>query len=269
MPQVIPLFSPYVTGHNRPMSESIPLPDFPAGHVWLCGAGPGDAGLLTLLAVSALKQADVIVHDALIGADILALGNPAAERVYVGKRGGQSATQAQISQSLVELAQAGKRVLRLKGGDPFMFGRGAEEAQALAAANIPFRIIPGVTAGIGGLAMAGIPVTHRDVNQAVIFATGHDPATDWAAIARAAPVIVIYMGLKRVAAIADTLMAAGRSAKEPVAVVSDASLPTQKVLETSLGHIARDLNAHPMSPPAVICIGGTVALRDIMETSNG
>ena len=248
------------------MSESIPLPDFPAGHVWLCGAGPGDAGLLTLHAVNALKQADVIVHDALIGADILALGNPAAERVYVGKRGGQSATQAQISQRLVELAQAGKRVLRLKGGDPFMFGRGGEEAQVLAAANVPYRIIPGVTAGIGGLAMAGIPVTHRDVNQAVIFATGHDPATDWAAIARAAPVIVIYMGLKRIGDIAQILIDAGRSTDEPVAIVTDASLPTQQTLQTTLGQVADDLAAHPMSPPAVICIGGTV---DILENNNG
>ncbi len=248
------------------MSESIPLPDFPAGHVWLCGAGPGDAGLLTLHAVNALKQADVIVHDALIGADILTLGNPAAERVYVGKRGGQSATQAQISQTLVELAQAGKRVLRLKGGDPFMFGRGGEEAQVLAAANVPYHIIPGVTAGIGGLAMAGIPVTHRDVNQAVIFATGHDPATDWAAIARAAPVIVIYMGLKRIGDIAQILIKAGRNTDEPVAIVSDASLPTQKVLQTTLNRVADDLAAHPMSPPAVICIGGTVG---ILENSNG
>jgi len=248
------------------MSESIPLPDFPAGHVWLCGAGPGDAGLLTLHAVNALKQADVIVHDALIGADILALGNPAAERVYVGKRGGQSATQAQISQTLVDLAQAGKRVLRLKGGDPFMFGRGGEEAQVLAAANIPYRIIPGVTAGIGGLAMAGIPVTHRDVNQAVIFATGHDPATDWAAIARAAPVIVIYMGLKRIGDIAQILIKAGRGADEPVAIITDASLPTQQTLQTTLGRITDDLAAHPMSPPAVICIGSTV---DILENNNG
>jgi len=248
------------------MSESIPLPDFPAGHVWLCGAGPGDAGLLTLHAVNALKQADVIVHDALIGADILALGNPAAERVYVGKRGGQSATQAQISQRLVDLAQAGKRVLRLKGGDPFMFGRGGEEAQVLAAANIPYRIIPGVTAGIGGLAMAGIPVTHRDINQAVIFATGHDPATDWTAIARAAPVIVIYMGLKRIGDIAQTLIKAGRSTDEPVAIVTDASLPTQQVLQSTLGRVADDLAAHPMLPPAVICIGGTV---DILEPQNG
>ncbi len=248
------------------MSESIPLPDFPAGHVWLCGAGPGDAGLLTLYAVNALKQADVIVHDALIGADILALGNPAVERVYVGKRGGQSATQAQISQRLVDLARAGKRVLRLKGGDPFMFGRGGEEAQVLAAANIPYRIIPGVTAGIGGLAMAGIPVTHRDVNQAVIFATGHDPATDWAAIARAAPVIVIYMGLKRIGDIAQILIDVGRSADEPVAIVTDASLPTQQTLQTTLSRVADDLTTHPMSPPAVICIGGTV---DILEKSNG
>lgn len=260
------LFTFNMSGHNRTMNESIPLPDFPPGHVWLCGAGPGDAGLLTLHAVNALKQADVIVHDALIGADIPALGNPAAERLYVGKRSGRSAAQAQISQMLVELAQTGKRVLRLKGGDPFMFGRGGEEAQVLAAANIPYRIIPGVTAGIGGLAMAGIPATHRDVNQAVVFATGHDPATDWAAIARAAPVIVIYMGLKRIGAIAQILIEAGRRADTPVAIVTDASLPTQVVLQTTLGRVRDDLAARPMPPPAVICIGGTV---DILAKHNG
>ena len=247
------------------MSESIPLPDFPAGHVWLCGAGPGDAGLLTLHAVNALKQADVIVHDALIEADILALGNPAAERTYVGKRGGQSSTQEEISQTLVALAKAGKRVLRLKGGDPFMFGRGAEEAQVLAAANVPFRVIPGISAGIGGLAYAGIPVTHRDVNQAVTFVTGHDDNTDWRSISNASPVIVIYMGLKRIGKIAKALIAAGRDADTPVAIVTDASLPTQKVLETTLKTVEQDLAANPVPPPAIICIGSVVPLRHILD----
>ena len=245
------------------------LPTFSKGHVWLCGAGPGDAGLLTLHAVNALKQADVIVYDALIGHDILALASDKADRIYVGKRGGQSATQEAISAQLVALALSGKRVLRLKGGDPYMFGRGAEEAEALAARNIPFRVIPGISAGIGGLASAGIPATHRNINQAVIFVTGHDPATDWAAIAQAAPVIVIYMGLKRISAIAAEIMVAGRPKTEPVAVVTDASMPAQMVLETTLGSVADDLAKTPMSPPAIICIGGTVGLRYILEGGNG
>ena len=249
------------------MIESIPLPDFPVGHVWLCGAGPGDAALLTLHALSALKQADVVVHDALIGADILAMARDGAELVYAGKRGGQSATQAEISQLLVMLAQAGKRVLRLKGGDPFMFGRGGEEAEMLAAHSIPFRIIPGISAGIGGLAYAGIPVTHRDVNTAVTFVTGHDDSTDWSAISKASAVIVIYMGLKRIGLIAGALIAAGRRADEPVAIVTNASLPTQQVLQTTLGTVGQDLTTTPMAPPAIICIGRIVSLRNVLDWS--
>jgi len=253
------------------MVESLSLPPFPAGptfpagQVWLCGAGPGDAGLLTLHALSALKQADVVVHDALIGADILALARDGAEMVYAGKRGGQSATQAGISQQLVRLAQSGKRVLRLKGGDPFMFGRGFEEAQVLAAHSIPFRVIPGISAGIGGLAAAGIPVTHRDVNTAVTFVTGHDESVDWGAISKSSEVIVIYMGLKRIETIAEALLAAGRGADMPVAIVTDASLPTQKVLQTTLGTVAQDHAEHPMTPPAIICIGRNVSLRHVFE----
>ncbi len=249
------------------MIESLSLPEFPAGHVWLCGAGPGDAGLLTLHALNALQQADVVVHDALIGADILALARDGAEMVYVGKRGGQSATQAAISQRLVTLAQSGKRVLRLKGGDPFMFGRGAEEAQVLATHSIPFRVIPGISAGIGGLAAAGIAVTHRDVNTAVTFVTGHDDTTDWGAVSKASEVIVIYMGLKRIEVIAEALLAAGRGTDMPVAIVTDASLLTQQVLETTLGTVGQDLVTTPMSPPAIICIGRNVPLRDVLNRS--
>ena len=247
------------------MIESLSLPEFPAGHVWLCGVGPGDAGLLTLHALNALKQADVVVHDALIGADILALARDGAEMVFAGKRGGQSATQAGISQQLVTLAQSGKRVLRLKGGDPFMFGRGGEEAQLLAAHGIAFRVIPGISAGIGGLAAAGIPVTHRDVNTAVTFVTGHDESVDWNAISKACEVIVIYMGLKRIGMIAKALLAAGRGADMPVAIVTDASLPTQRVLQTTLGMVEQDLAKHPMTPPAIICIGRNVSLRDVLK----
>lgn len=248
------------------MIESLSLPRFTAGHVWLCGAGPGDAGLLTLHALNALQQADVIVHDALIGADILGLASETAALIYAGKRGGQSASQSETSQMLVDLARAGKRVLRLKGGDPFMFGRGAEEAQILAAHNIPFRVISGISAGIGGLAAAGIAVTHRDVNTAVSFVTGHSDDVDWGAISKASPVIVIYMGLKNIARISKALITAGRGTNEPVAIVSDASLPTQTVLETTLGRVSHDLEATPMSAPAIICVGGTVPLRHLFET---
>ncbi|MDA9772684.1 uroporphyrinogen-III C-methyltransferase, partial [Amylibacter sp.] len=161
------------------MLNTIPLPkhNWPIlqpGWVWLCGAGPGDAGLLTLHALNALRQADVIVYDALVGPDILEWANSTAELIYAGKRGGKpSAKQRDISLHLVELAKKGKKVLRLKGGDPFVFGRGGEEAQTLVQHQIPIRIIPGISAGIGGLAYAGIPVTHRDVNQSVTFVTGH------------------------------------------------------------------------------------------------
>lgn len=246
------------------MIESLCFPDFPAGHVWLCGAGPGDVGLLTLHALHALKQADVVIHDALIGADILGLARDGAELIYAGKRGGHSARQGEISAQLVTQAKAGKRVLRLKGGDPFMFGRGFEEAQVLADHAIPFRIISGISAGIGGLAAAGIPVTHRDVNTAVTFVTGHDDSTNWDAISTASPVIVIYMGLKRIGLIAAAIMAAGRDPQEPVAIVTDASLPSQKLLETTLGSVEADLAKSPMKPPAIICIGGTVPLHHIV-----
>ncbi|MDA9061557.1 uroporphyrinogen-III C-methyltransferase, partial [Planktomarina temperata] len=194
------------------MSDSLPLPqkawpELRAGWVWLCGAGPGDPGLLTLHGLNALRQADVVVYDALVGEDILSWAGD-AELIYAGKRGGKpSAKQRDISLHLVELARAGKRVLRLKGGDPFVFGRGGEEAQTLVQHGVPIRIIPGISAGIGGLAYAGIPVTHRDVNQSVTFVTGHDQtgdtpgSLDWSAIAQGSQVIVIYMGMKHIAQI--------------------------------------------------------------------
>ena len=172
------------------------VPVFTPGHVWLAGAGPGDPGLLTLDALAGLQQADVVVHDALVDQRVLALAGPQARLEFAGKRGGKpSATQADISLRLITLARAGKRVLRLKGGDPFVFGRGGEEAMALAAAGIPFRIIPGVTAGLAALATAAIPATLRGVNRAVIFAAGHgaDEDFDWAPLARTGQPIVLYM----------------------------------------------------------------------------
>jgi uroporphyrin-III C-methyltransferase len=202
---------------------------FQPGWVWLCGAGPGDPGLLTLHAANALRQADVVVYDALVQERILDWA-PKAEHIFAGKRGGKpSPKQRDISLRLIDLARAGKRVLRLKGGDPFVFGRGGEEAQTLAQHQIPFRIIPGISAGIGGLAYAGIPVTHRDVNQSVTFITGHDrsgntpSALNWEAISTGSQVLVIYMGMKHIAQIRDHLLAAGRPGDEPVAVVTTAT----------------------------------------------
>lgn len=259
------------------MNES-PLPsglDWPAlepGWVWLCGAGPGDPGLLTLHALNALRQADVIVYDALCNTAILDLARPDAQHIYAGKRGGKpSAVQRDISLRLVELARAGKRVLRLKGGDPFVFGRGGEEAQTLIQHGIPVRIVPGITAGIGGLAYAGIPVTHRDVNQTVAFVTGHDQtgeapgAVNWPALAQAAQVIVIYMGMKHIGQIADQLLAGGRDPADPVGVVTQASLPDQRVLETTLGRLEADIAASDLAPPAVICVGRAVLMRQVLD----
>ena len=191
---------------------------FEPGTVWLVGAGPGDPGLLTLHAAHALAEADVVLHDALVSPEILALA-PQARLEPVGKRaGGRRTPQLRINERLIRLAREGHRVVRLKGGDPLVFGRGGEEALALAAAGVRFRIIPGISAGIGGTAAAGIPVTHRGLAHSVAFVTGHDasgelPELDWAALARGADVLVLYMALRRIGPIAARLLAAGRAAR--------------------------------------------------------
>jgi uroporphyrin-III C-methyltransferase len=248
------------------------LPDLEPGWVWLTGAGPGEAGLLTLLAAKGLSQADVVVYDALVDRSILDLAKPEARLEYAGKRGGKpSAKQPDISLRLVQLAREGKRVLRLKGGDPFVFGRGGEEAMSLVEANVPFRIVPGISAGIGGLAYAGIPVTHRDTNSAVAFVTGHDAtgavpdSVDWASLAKGAPVIVIYMALKHIALIADRLLAGGRAKDEPVAVISKATTREQTVLETTLGACAADVAKSGIEPPAMVVVGQVVRLRAALD----
>jgi uroporphyrin-III C-methyltransferase len=248
------------------------LPQFEPGWVWLVGAGPGDPGLLTLHAANALAQADVVIYDALVDARVLEHARPGAEIEYAGKRGGKpSPRQRDISLKLVALARAGKRVCRLKGGDPFVFGRGGEEALALVEAGIPFRVVPGVSAGIGGLAYAGIPVTHRDVNHAVTFLTGHDQSglapssIDWEGVARGAPVIVMYMAMKHLAPIAAALIGAGRPAGEPVAIVVDATTEMQQVLETTLGGAAADLERSGLEPPAIVVVGEVVRLRAALD----
>ena len=253
-------------------SARLGLPDFTPGSVWLVGAGPGDPGLLSALALHALDRADVVVYDALVDPRILALAPAGAQLDYAGKRGGRpSPSQPDISARLIRLAREGRRVLRLKGGDPCVFGRGGEEALALAEAAIPFRIVPGITAGIGGLAYAGIPVTHRDINSAVTFVTGHSSGgvvpngIDWEAIARGSPVIVLYMGLRQLGAIAARLIAAGRRADEPVAIVSKATTPAQRVLVTSLAKAAAAAAEAGIEGPTIIAVGEVVRLRAALD----
>jgi uroporphyrin-III C-methyltransferase len=248
------------------------LPAFEPGTVWLVGAGPGDPGLLSLLALHALRQADAVVHDALVDPRVVGLARPGAMVESMGKRGGQpSPRQPEINARLVELAARGLRVLRLKGGDPFVFGRGAEEALGLVEAGIPFRVVPGVSAGIGGLAYAGIPVTARDCNSSVAFVTGHGQDGgipddfDWDGLARGAQVMVFYMALRQLDLVADRLQAAGRAASEPAAVVSRAATPRQRVVETTLAHLARDVATANLEPPALLVVGGVVELRQRLD----
>jgi uroporphyrin-III C-methyltransferase len=245
------------------------MPKFERGWVWLAGAGPGDPGLVTALGLCAIAEADVILYDALVNERLLALARPAAELIYAGKRAGRkSCKQTEISRTLISLARKRLRVLRLKGGDPLVFGRGAEEALALAHARVPFRIVPGVTAGIGGLAYAGIPLTHRDTNHSVTFVTGHGsdgklPRLDWTAIAKSSPAIVVYMGRKFAGEIAGKLIAAGRAPGEPAALVSSASFADQAVRETTLAGLGEA--AMESSAPAIIVVGEIVRLRAGMD----
>ena len=242
---------------------------FEPGTVWLVGAGPGDPGLLTLHAARALAEADIVLHDALVSPEILALAAQ-ARLEPVGKRaGGRRTPQLRINERLIRLAREGHRVVRLKGGDPLVFGRGGEEALALAAAGVRIRIIPGISAGVGGAAAAGIPVTHRGLAHSVSFVTGHDaggdvPELDWAALARGSDVLVLYMALRQIGAIAAHLLAAGRDAAEPVAFISDATTPRQKVVVTTLADAAHAAAGIPRHAPTLIVIGPVVALRPLI-----
>ena len=251
--------------------ENLPidLPEFAPGSVWLVGAGPGAPGLLTIAGLHAMQSADVVVYDALVGSDVLKLAGEGAELIHAGKRGGKpSPRQEDISDQLVRLAKEGKRVLRLKGGDPFVFGRGAEECIRLFEAGVPFRIVPGITAGVGGLAYAGIPMTTRGSNIAVTFITGHTAKgdvpdnLDWPALAAGSPVLIFYMGATHLSRIAGELMEAGRAGAEPVALISRATLPDQRVVETTLETCADDLKKAALKAPTLIVVGPVVGLRD-------
>ena len=250
-------------------TSPIVLPKFIPGTVWIVGAGPGDPGLLTISGWHGLQNADVVVYDALVGDEVLKLIGDKTKLEYAGKRGGRpSAEQGDISDRLIALAKDGKKVLRLKGGDPFVFGRGAEECQSLARAGISFRIIPGITAAVGGLAYAGIPMTTRGTNTAVTFITGHAAGgsvpddVNWQALAGGSPVLIFYMGATHLDAIADKLITAGRSPDEPVALISRATLPDQVVLQTCLSDCYQDLKSAKLAAPTLIVVGEIVALRD-------
>ena len=253
------------------MNGRLAFPEFAPGSVWLVGAGPGDPGLLTLHAAHALARADVILYDALVAPEILALAGSAAAFEPVGKRAGRPGpAQLRINQRLIELARAGLRVLRLKGGDPFVFGRGGEEALALAAAGIPFRVVPGITSGIGGLAYAGIPLTHRMVSPSVALVTGHNAGSgaprdvDWEALARGTRTIVLYMALGGLAAIARALIGAGRDPDEPVALVSEATTARQRCLRTTLAGAATAAGQVEPGAPTLIVIGPVARLREAL-----
>jgi len=250
------------------------VPVFAPGTVWLAGAGPGDPGLLTLDALAGLAQADVVVHDALVDPRVLALARPGARLEFAGKRSGQPSTsQDDITQRLIALARSGLRVLRLKGGDPTVFGRGGEEMLMLAAAGVPFRVIPGVTAALAGLAAAAMPATLRGVNQAVILATGHggvggggkDEGPDWAALARTGQPIVLYMAMHHLAEIAAALMQGGLAANTPAAVIASATTAGERVLTTTLARIANDARAGGYGPPAIVAIGEIVSVRQRLQ----
>jgi uroporphyrin-III C-methyltransferase len=243
------------------------FPVLEPGHVWLAGAGPGDPGLLTLDAVAGLAQADVVVHDALVDERVLALAHDRATLEFAGKRGGKpSPTQADISQRLIALARQGRRVLRLKGGDPNVFGRGGEEALALAGAGIPFRIIPGVTAGLAALAAASIPATMRHINQALVFATGQGAADedglDWAALAATRQPIVIYMAMHNLANIVAALLRGGLSPDAPAAIIASATTAQERILIARLDRLVAEAAAASMEPPAIVAVGDIVAVRE-------
>ena len=247
------------------MSHSIALP----GHVYLVGAGPGDPELLTLRAVRLLGQADAVVYDHLISPVVLDFLSPTAERIYAGKRRNEhTMRQEQINQTLVRLAREGKRVVRLKGGDPFIFGRGGEEMQELAAHGVPFAVVPGVTAACGVASYAGIPLTHRDHAQACLFVTGHlkdgTANLDWEALVRERQTVVIYMGLGALPDICRQLIAHGAPPERPIAVVQHGTTATQKVLTGTLADLPARVARAGFSSPSMIIVGDVVQLHETL-----
>ena len=236
-----------------------------AGFVWLVGAGPGASDLITVRGLKLLQKAEAVVYDELVNRELLEHCGPACELHSVGKRAGShSASQGDINALLVALARAGRKVVRLKGGDPMIFGRAGEEIQALRAAGLPFAIVPGVTAATASGAMAELPLTHRDHSSAVVFITGHQcaantSALDWGALAKLRATLCFYMGVRRLPEIARNLLGHGMSASMPLAVVSEATLPAQKILIGTLRD-AEKLSVDLAGQPALVVIGEVVRL---------
>lgn len=244
------------------------------GEVYLVGAGPGDPDLLTLKAVRLLQQADVILYDRLVSEEVLARARRDAECIYVGKEpGNHNVTQARIHELMVELALQGKRVCRLKGGDPFIFGRGGEELEVLAQHKIPFTVVPGITAALGAAASAGIPLTHRDHAQSVSFVTGHtreaDEPVDWGELARAGHTSVFYMGLAQLRTIVAELTAAGAPASRPAAVIERATFPDERVIAGTLASLVEKVEAAGVKSPSLLIVGDVVALRPKLGLGSG
>ncbi|MGE4534587.1 MULTISPECIES: uroporphyrinogen-III C-methyltransferase [Halomonas] len=245
------------------VSPASPVP----GRVSLVGAGPGDPELLTLRALKRLEAAEVILHDRLVSQEVLALANPAARRLYVGKaRSDHSLPQAEINQALVDWARQGLRVVRLKGGDPFIFGRGGEELETLAAAGIEVEVVPGITAASGCAAYAGIPLTHRDHAQSVRFITGHlrngSTDLDWPALASPGQTLVFYMGLHGLPEICRRLIEHGLAGETPVALVEQGTTARQRVHRATLATLPERLAGVSVKPPTLIIVGGVVALHE-------
>src|SRR3954471_16856400 len=248
-------------------------PGVSEGKVFFVGAGPGDPGLITVKGNRLIESADAVVYDALANMALLPVGareTGRPELYYVGKRGGAagSVSQEEINELLVRLAREGKRVVRLKGGDPFVFGRGSEEAQAMNDASVPFEIVPGITAGIAAAAYGGIPVTHRGLSTSVTFVTGHeDPAkpttqTNWDALAKSGGTIVLYMGVKTLPAIVDALLKGGMAAELPAAIIEWGTHPRQRTVVGTLDTIAQKAEQQNIGAPAITIIGWSVVLRD-------
>jgi len=237
------------------------------GEVYLVGAGPGDPELLTLRALKLMQRADIALYDNLVSPDVLALLRPSTERLYVGKRrANHTMRQEDINALLVLHAKAGRRVLRLKGGDPFIFGRGGEEIATLSAERIPFEVVPGITAALGVAAYAGIPLTHRDHAQSCVFVTGHlkdeTMDLDWTALARPRQTIVVYMGLPGLALLCTQLVAHGLAASTPAAVVQQGTSDAQRVVTGTLASLPQRAIEAALHGPTLIIVGGVVRLRD-------